>query len=329
MKTYYRPAAASLIFTLVAALWLPCAIAKETTPAKDVIVTVNGTEITQAEIDAEIEQKLSGAVGKMPPEQLAQIKTRMQEKALDNFISKKVLAMECDKNKITATPEEIDAALKEMSKDLPEGMTFEDALKTTGLTIDSIKRDISFGLRVNKLIESNVKMPPPPTDSEIKTFYEQNQKSFTVKESVQASHILIKTSKDDDKKVRDEKRARIETLRKQLVKGADFAKTAGENSDCPSKSKGGNLGTFERGRMVKEFDDAAFSQKVGEIGPVIETSFGFHIIRVEAHNPASAKSFDEVKDQIKKHLEQKNKNIAVRDYIEELKSKATIVYTKE
>jgi len=329
MNTYYRPAAATLIFTLIVALWLPCAIAKETAPAKDVIVTVNGTEITQAEIDAEIEQKLSGAVGKMPPEQLAQIKTRMQEKALDNFISKQVLAMECDKNKITATPEEVDAALKEMSKELPEGMTFEDALKTTGLTVDSIKRDISFGLRVNKLIESNVKMPPSPTDADLQTFYEQNQKSFTVKETVQASHILIKTSKDEDKKVRDEKRARIETLRKQLLKGADFAKIAEENSDCPSKSKGGNLGTFGRGRMAKEFEDAAFSQKVGEIGPVIETSFGFHIVRVEAHNPESAKSFDEVKDQIKQHLEQKNKNIAVREYIEALKSKATIVYNKQ
>ena len=80
---------------------------------------------------------------------------------------------------------------------------------------------------------------------------------------------------------------------------------------------------------MRGYDEAAFSQKPGEIGPVIETNFGFHIIQVQAHNPASEKSFDEVKDQIAKHLEQKNKSSAVRDYVEGLKSKATVVYTKK
>ncbi len=81
--------------------------------------------------------------------------------------------------------------------------------------------------------------------------------------------------------------------------------------------------------MVKGFEDAAFSQKVDELGPVVETRFGYHIIQVTAHNPASQKSFIEVKDQIKKHLEQNNKNMAVREYIEGLKDKATIVYPKK
>ena len=157
----------------------------------------------------------------------------------------------------------------------------------------------------------------------------RTRRHFEIPESVQASHILIKSSKDEDEKVRAEKRARAEELHKQLVNGADFAKIAAENSDCPSKNQGGNLGTFERGRMVKEFEDAAFSQKVMEIGPVVETSFGFHIIQVQAHTPASQKTFDEVKAQIKTHLEQQNKNKAVRDYIETLKSKATIVYPKK
>ena len=216
-----------------------------------------------------------------------------------------------------------------MRKSLPENVTFEDALKASGITLEFLKNDITFKLMVNKLFEANVKETPPPTDAELKEFYEQNKKSFEIPESVQARHILIKCSKDEDEKARAEKRARAEELRKQLAKDADFAKIAAENSDCPSKNQGGSLGSFERGRMVKEFEDAAFSQKVMEIGPVVETSFGFHIIQVQTHTPASQKSFDEVKEQIKNHLEQQNKNTAVRDYIEKLKSTATIVYAKK
>jgi peptidyl-prolyl cis-trans isomerase C len=328
MKTSYYHVAASLIVMIAVSLWVPFAEAQDS-KSEQIIVTVDGTKITRAEIDADIQQKLAGAAGKMPPEQLAQVTARMQEKAVDNFIAKTLLTQQCDKKKITATPQEVDAALDEMRKSLPEGMTLEEALKSGGINLESIKKDITFGLRVNKLIEANVQVPQAPTDADVKAFYEQNKKSFAVKESVQARHILIKSSRDEDKKVLAEKKARAEELRTQLIKGADFASIAAENSDCPSKNKGGNLGSFERGRMAKEFEDAAFSQKVDEIGPVIETRFGYHIIQVQEHKPASQKTFDEVKGQIKKHLEQKNKNMAVREYIEGLKSKATIVYEKK
>jgi len=328
MKTSYYHVAASLIVMIAVSLWVPFAQAQDA-KSEQIIVTVDGTKITQAEIDADIQQRLAGAAGKMPPEQLAQVKARMQEKTLDNFIARTLLAKECDKKNIASTPEEVDAALDEMRKSLPEGMTLEEALKAGGINLESMKSDISFGLRVTKLIEANVPVPPAPTDADVKAFYEQNKKSFEVQESVQARHILIKSSRDEDKKVRTEKRARAEKLREQLIKGADFATIATENSDCPSKNQGGNLGSFERGRMAKEFEDAAFSQKVDEIGEIIETRFGYHIIQVQGHTPASQKTFDEVQGQIKKHLEQTNKNLAVRDYIEDLKSKATIVYDKK
>ena len=129
--------------------------------------------------------------------------------------------------------------------------------------------------------------------------------------------------------VRAEKKARAEELRKQPVNGSDFAKTAAENSDCPSKNKGGSLGSFQRGRMAKAFEEAAFTQKVNEIGPVVETQYGYHIIKVQDHTPPNQKTFEEVKDQIRNHLVQKNKNMAVREYIESLKSKATIVYAEQ
>ena len=329
MKTKYLYAAASLIALTAVTLWILPASAKDSKTDPDIVVTINGTTISQAEIDADIQKKLAGSEGKMPPEQLEQIKTTMQEKAVDYHVTKTLLNQECAKNKISTSPEEVETALDEMRKSLPENVTFEEALKASGITLEFLKSDITFKLMVNKLFEANVKQPPPPTDAAIKDFYEQNKKSFEIPESAEARHVLIKCSKDADEKVRAEKRARAEELQKQLAKGDDFAKIAAENSDCPSKNQGGSLGSFERGRMVKEFEDAAFSQKVMEVGPVVETSFGFHIIQVQARTPASEKTFEEVTAQIKTHLEQQNKNTAVRDYIEMLKSKATIVYPKK
>ncbi len=319
--------AAAVMFILAATT--SCGTApdvREPSSQQTILVTVNGTAITQEEIDAEIEKKTAGASDKMAPEQLAQIKARMQEKAVENFIAKTVLTMECERNDISASPQEIDAALDEMTKTLPEGMTLQDALNAGGMTLDSLKNDIAFSLRVNKLIEANVDTITPPAEAEILQFYEENKNSFKTPESVQARHILIKASKDDDAATRAKKRTRIEALRIELINGADFATIAAQNSDCPSKSRGGNLGPFGRGRMVKEFEEAAFRQPLQEIGPVVETSFGFHIIQVQARTSAGQRPFDEVKDQIRTHLEQKNKNIAVRDYIEKLKSEATIVY---
>jgi len=329
MKTR-RLNAAAIIFILAATAH--CGTAPDTIapkPGQHVIVSVNGIPITQEEIDADIEKKTAAAAKKMPAEQLAQLKERMQEKAVDNFITRTVLTIECDTNNITATDQEIDEALEEMTRTLPDDMSLEDALDSAGITLETLTNDITFGLRVNKLIEANVGDVPPPTEADMQDFYEKNKGSFAKPETVQARHILIRFSKDDDEAARAEKKTRIEALRTQLRNGADFAELAAEHSDCPSKNRGGNLGTFGRGRMVKAFEDAAFGQKINEIGPVVETSFGYHIIQVQSRKPAGQRSYDDVKNQIKTHLEQQNKNTAVRDYIENLKQKASIIYTDQ
>ena len=109
-----------------------------------------------------------------------------------------------------------------------------------------------------------------------------NEEQFVIEGSVQASHILLKTDEITDEAEKAKKKAEIEDIRKQLVekKGENFAELAKAHSDCPSSGKGGDLGEFGPGRMVPEFDKAAFAQEIGEIGPIIETNFGYHVIKV-------------------------------------------------
>ena len=106
--------------------------------------------------------------------------------------------------------------------------------------------------------------------------------------------------------------------------GADFAQVAKEKSSCPSKEKGGSLGSFERGRMVPEFEAAAFSQKIGELGPVVKTPFGYHLIRVTGKQEKSTRSLEEASEEIRKHLTSQAKEQLFTAFVETLRKQADI-----
>ena len=136
----------------------------------------------------------------------------------------------------------------------------------------------------------------PPGD--IEKYYRDNQQEFTTPEQVRASHILIKSDKDDAAA-----KAKAEALLKQVKSGADFAALAKKNSEDEGSAKnGGDLDYFGRGRMVKEFEDAAFSLQPGQMSDVVKSPFGYHIIKVVDHKPAITKSIADVRQQIADRL---------------------------
>jgi parvulin-like peptidyl-prolyl isomerase len=191
------------------------------------------------------------------------------------------------------------------------------------------------------------------TDKDALDFYNKNKAQFTVPERVKVSHILIETNPeaikrkiaeadktasmstiDIDNKVKEEV-ARKENLAKEVLAKAkanpkDFAKLAQEYSDDTASAKnGGDLGFVVRTSVVKEFGDAAFSQKVGVVGPLVKTTYGEHIILVKDKAKAGTQPFDEVKNDLKAFLSQQMKGQKIQEFIEGLKNKATIEYVDE
>jgi len=142
-------------------------------------------------------------------------------------------------------------------------------------------------------------------DAEIKKYYDDHKDSYTHGLQAKASHILIKVSKDGKNDA--EAKKKIEDIKKELDGGADFATLAKKYSEGPSKSKGGDLGYFGKGRMVKEFDAKVFSMKVGEISSPVKTSFGYHLIKLVDLKKAGVDSYDSVKLQIAEKLLKKSK----------------------
>lgn len=147
------------------------------------------------------------------------------------------------------------------------------------------------------------------TDEDLKKFYEENKEAFVKPESADASHILV----EEEDKARE--------IYEKIQKGEDFEELAKEFSTCPSKEKGGNLGTFTKGQMVKEFEDAVFENEVGTITEPVKTQFGYHIIKINQKNDAEELSFDEVKDKIEAQVRRQKEQDIYNKKITELKDK--------
>ena len=143
------------------------------------------------------------------------------------------------------------------------------------------------------------------SDDDVESFYRQNSSRFTVPEQRKARHILFKTAEGDTEEALKSKRDLAGKVLELAKSGEDFAELAKQYSEGPTGPRGGDLGSFPRGRMVKPFEDAAFALGEGEISDIVETRFGFHIIKVEKIEPARTKPLDEVKDEIVREIREK------------------------
>lgn len=294
----------------------------------DTIVTVDGKKLMRTDVDKELAMmEASPQFAAMPPEQAQMFRQQMQSRLIDRFVNQQVLGAEADKQNITVTDLQIDEMLNNIRSSLPPGTTLEQIIEERGLEIAKLRDDISVDLKIRSLLEQQAETVPDATDEAIAAFYEEQKDQFNMAESAHARHILVKVDAGADDEAKAAKKAEIEGYRQQLVDGtAEFEKLASEHSECPSGQRGGDLGTFERGRMVPEFETAAFEQEINAIGPVIETQFGYHIVQVIERSEAGQRSFEDVKDEIAEQLTGRGKQQAVEAYIASLREQAAITY---
>lgn len=171
--------------------------------------------------------------------------------------------------------------------------------------ITNAKRDILAQMVMHDLI-SKITVG----EEEMKTYYDVNKEQYQKGETVHAKHILV-----DEEEL-------CNTILKAIESGETaFEIAAQEHSNCPSGSKGGDLGTFGKGQMVKEFEDAAFSAEIGQVVGPVKTQFGYHLIRVEEKNDAAVTPFEEAKAMIQRTLFQKKQNEAYAEKVKELREK--------
>jgi len=301
----------------------------EETDPNDIIARVNGSTITRINVDEEQHKLFQQLQGRVPPEQFEQIGPQVWKQALENIINFKLLIEEAAKENITADAQEVAAHLSQISSRFSSPDKFHEQLAEMGLSEETLRSQIEESLRINALLEQHTASASVIDDQAIQEFYRDSSESFRTPERIKASHILIAVDPNDGPEAREQKHQKISGLSQELKKGGDFSQLASEHSDCPSKSRGGDLGFFERGRMVKPFEDAAFQLKVGEVSGIVETDFGYHLIKLTKREESSQQPLKDVRGKIENLLKQQKRSQAITDYLAKLRSGANIVYAKE
>lgn len=282
-----------------------------------VVARVNGIDIPSAELERAI-RNLEANVGQQVP---AERRSEIYRGILDQLIDQRLLELEAAARNIKATDAEIAAGIDQMKKQAPSAEAFAKALASRKLTEADLRAEARQRLSVDKLLTAEIEPKAAVTEADIADFYKKNPQFFMQPEAVRASHILLKA---DTPEAKTAAKAKAEDLLKQIKGGADFAALAKQHSNDGSAASGGDLGFFPRGQMVKPFEDAAFALKPGEVSNVVESEFGYHIIKSGEHRDARTVPLAEVSDRIAQALRQQKQQQLAQEFVQSLKTKAKV-----
>ena len=307
-----------------AAAQQPAADAKpKPVPAQlpDVVARVNGEAIGKAEFEKAIESVEARAGQPVP----ATERDRIYRGVLDQLIAYRLLTQETRARQIAVPDAEVDARLAQIRQQFPSDDAFKQTLAQQNMTVEQLRDTAKSDMQVSKMLEQEVSGTAAVQPQDVSAFYEQNPDKFKQGERVRASHILIRTAENADAKAKQEARAKATEVLAQAKAGKDFAELAKHYSQDPgSAANGGDLGYFTQGQMVGAFEQAAFALAPGSLSDVVETPFGFHIIKVADKQPARTVPLDEVKPQIEQFLQTQRRQQKTEAFINSLKSKGKV-----
>ncbi len=286
----------------------------ETTDPATVVAKVNNGEILQSDVDLimntfVLPQFQAQNQGQEIPEPQ---RKQIEQNIINQLITQNLLLQVASKNHITADEALVNQQVEVAKQQRPD------------IAPEQLKQFIQANLIIQKLIQQEVVSKITISDEEAQQFYEGHKDQFTEPEQVRASHILVMVQSDATQEEKDAARKKIEDILLQVKAGGDFAELAKKYSDCPSKEMGGDLGSFGQGEVVKPFEDAAFALREGEISDIVETQFGYHIIKVTGKKPHRQIPYSEVHDQITQSLFQQKANTEVSNWIADLHAHAII-----
>jgi peptidyl-prolyl cis-trans isomerase C len=248
----------------------------------------------------------------------------MRKAALEKLIENELLYQESKRQDIKVDEAEIERHVATMRERFPTEAEFEAALEKMNVSVDQLTSQYARGRAVQQLIEGQVAGNITVSEEEEKSFYDSNPELFMQPEQVKASHILIKVEPDADESKKAEAREELEKISQKLEAGEDFAELAKEFSQGPSGPGGGDLGYFAHGQMVKPFEEAAFALEPGAVSDIVETRFGYHLIKVVDKRGGDKAAYEDVKDRLAQYLKQQKLQEEVELYVKKLKEEAEV-----
>jgi len=289
-------------------------------PPNEIVLTVNDQPVYSWEIGLlipQIQQEM--ARQGMQPERDTVIQASMQR-----VVDSKLLAQEARRREMQPNDQRVKATMAQIEQQAGGREKLGEALGQLGMTYALLEASVIESDLVQVFIETTIDPQVAVTAEDVETYYKENPQMFQQPEQVHARHILMKSGAEATSEAKATALAKAAAARKRAVAGEDFAALATELSEGPSAPQGGDLGFFGRQQMVAPFADAAFALEVGQVSEVVETQFGYHIIKVEEKKPASTMTLDEVREPLEQMLRQNQGGQATTRILDQLAEKATI-----
>ncbi len=298
------------------------------------VATVDGIEINQKEIDSYVNLLKSldeNGESYSSEEQLKELEAN----AIDSYIVIKLIEKYASENNIAVTDGEVDGLIQQEIESFGSEKEFEEGLKEKGIDREFLEYQVKSNLMIKKVYDEVI-ADVEVSDDDVEKYYQDNKDTdFLVPESVEAAHILAifpwkvaDSVESESEEGRTEAREKIEMIELKLEEGEDFEELAKQYSDDTGTAQnGGNLGYVSRGQMVEEFEEALFSLEKGEVSGIVETEFGFHIIKVYDCKEEYIQEFEDVSESIRAFLLSSSKMAEWEGFILSLVDKADIGYT--
>lgn len=317
---YCRP---HRMIVILLAVWLMPGVTLAQDAAASRIATVNGKDILRSDLDRElklIQLKLAHQGRTLTESHLRRYTGEIRE----TLINRTLLQARADAEGIRASGSQVKRALDIFQSGFADEAEYRQALAEMGFSEAMLTEQIKNGLAIKSLIDRVVIQRIHISDQKARSYYNEHPDLFRRPAQVRASHILIKVSSGADAAQKAASLGVIQGLKARIDAGEDFATLAMDYSNCPSKANGGDLGFFDREQMAPAFTDAAFALDTGRVSDVVETRFGYHLIKVTDRKAPQTMGFAEVKAEIIDRLRQEQEEKRIGNYLEKLKKGADI-----
>ena len=305
--------------TLIALFFAGSAWAQSFGPA----VTINGENIPrdklQAQVDHMINQRGLNSGGITQPAVFKQI----QQEVVDQLIVQELLWQEAKRRNFIVEEEIVNARFQQMKSKFDTELAFQFKIQAGGFTEETYREDIRQQESVQRMISEGIAPGILISDEEVGEFYKLNIDQMQRPIAVHARHILIKPGSTEPE-AQQAAKEEADKILAEIRAGGDFVKLATDRSQAPSAPRGGDLGYFGAGQMVAPFEKAAFSLQQGEISEVVQTQFGYHIIRLEDRRGGDTAPVEDVADKIRAYLGQQKLQSEVETLVMTLRNEGEV-----
>jgi len=292
--------------------------------ARIVVARVNGQPIYEDQVSPAVEQSLGKLTRHGARKGDPSLVRRLQARVLDKAIGNLLINQESKKRTIENMDEKVDQRVKDLEQKYGAGQGMERYLKIRKSTLGDLREGLKRRVKIDEYLKEQGVLEPEIPEERIREMYDADPDSFSTTEAVTVSHILISADAHAGTEKKEQARQKAEQIREEILEGKDFDEMAKKHSDCNSASGGGNLGRVRKGHMPAEFEKVAFPLKKDAVSEVVETRFGYHVIKVVDKHPAHVVPYEQMRGFLKKYLQDEESKKKLASHIEELKKRAEI-----